>query len=108
MKYRQSASSWQALTPSTPLGWPSIIPASRWTVPSEAHRCHRPGTSAKFSSRSLDRGADTPTMRNASRFSMRYSISSAPFITNVNRRGGKLFTAAPASRTAEGARPWTD
>ena len=54
-----------------------------------------------------DSGAETPPIRNASRFSMRYSISSTPFMVIVKRRGEKDFTAAPGSRAAEGGMPWT-
>ena len=39
-------------------------------------------------------GADTPTMRNASRFSIRYSIFSTPCTVMAKRRGGKGDTAA--------------
>ena len=76
-------------------------------VPSDAALPHSRGTTAKFFSRSVSSGAETPTIRNASRFSMRYSISSTPFMVIVKHRGEKDFTAAPGSRAAEGGMPWT-
>ena len=76
-------------------------------VPSLATRSHSAGRVWKFFSMSFSMGTDTPTTRNASRFSIRYSISSAPLIMTVKRSGGKLFTETPGSRTAEGGTPWT-